>query len=158
MKSIEISELCELIYRYDDYFGPLGQNELMSCLKDLQKAYGFIPKMSYPYLEKHFNSNANIIHSLIKRLPSLVLEGGPHTLAMCSGQRCMDKNQARFIQEVQTLLNIKTGETSQDGRFELKIQACMNRCALGRNINIDNDPYTHMDIEKLKTILLKYRD
>lgn len=158
MKPIEIVGLVSIITRYDDYFGPLGQNELLSCLKDLQKAYGFIPRVSYLYLEKHFNTNTNIIHSLIKRVPSLLLEGGPHTLAICSGQRCMDKNQARFIQEVQTLLNIKAGETTSDGRFELKIQACMNRCAHSRNINIDNDPYTYMDIEKLKTILLKYRD
>jgi len=134
MKNIETPELLELIERYDDYFGTPGQIELMSCLKDLQQAYGFVPRISYPLLENHFQTSSKIIVSLIKRLPALLEEGGPHTLLVCSGQRCTDKGSAQFI-------------------TELEQQNCLRRCAQGKNLNIDTDPYTEMDIDKLKKVI-----
>ena len=153
MKNIEIPEVLEIIERYDDYFGAPGQIELMSCLKDLQQAYGFVPRMSYPLLEKHFQTSSKIIVSLIKRLPVLIEEGGPHTLLVCSGQRCTDKGSAQFITEIEQLLGCKVGGVSKDGMFELKTQNCLRRCAQGKNLNIDTDPYTEMDIEKLKKVI-----
>jgi NADH:ubiquinone oxidoreductase subunit E len=153
MKNIETPELLELIERYDDYFGTPGQIELMSCLKDLQQAYGFVPRISYPLLENHFQTSSKIIVSLIKRLPALLEEGGPHTLLVCSGQRCTDKGSAQFITEIEQLLGCKVGGVSKDGMFELRTQNCLRRCAQGKNLNIDTDPYTEMDIDKLKKVI-----
>lgn len=153
MKNIETPELLELIERYDDYFGAPGQIELMSCLKDLQQAYGFVPRISYPLLENHFQTSSKIIVSLIKRLPALLEEGGPHTLLVCSGQRCTDKGSAQFITEIEQLLGCKVGGVSKDGMFELRTQNCLRRCAQGKNLNIDTDPYTEMDIDKLKKVI-----
>lgn len=153
MKNIETPELLKFIERYDDYFGSPGQIELMSCLKDLQQNYGFIPRVSYPLLEKHFQTSAKIIVSLIKRLPALLEEGGPHTLLVCSGQRCTDKGAAKFITEIELLLGCRVGGVSKDGMFELKTQNCLRRCAQGKNLNIDTEPYTEMDIVKLKKII-----
>lgn len=153
MKNIEIPELLEIIERYDDYFGAPGQIELMSCLKDLQQRYGFVPRVSYPLLEKHFQTSSKIVVSIIKRLPALLEEGGPHTLLVCSGQRCLDKGAAHFITEIEQVLGCKVGGVSKDGMFELKTQNCLRRCAQGKNLNIDTDVYTEMDIEKLKKVI-----
>lgn len=122
MKNIETPELLEIIERYDDYFGAPEQIELMSCLKDLQQIYGFVPRISYPLLEKHFKTSSKIIVSIIKRLPALLEEGGPHTLLVCSGQRCTDKGAAKFITEIEQLMGCKVGGVSKDGMFELRTQ------------------------------------
>ena len=153
MKNIETPELLEIIERYDDYFGAPGQIELMSCLKDLQQKYGFVPRFSYTLLEKHFQTSSKIIVSIIKRLPALLEEGGPHTLLVCSGQRCTDKGAAKFITEIEQLLGCNVGGVSKDGMFELRTQNCLRRCAQGKNLNIDTEPYTEMDIEKLKKVI-----
>ena len=157
MKNIEPRELLDIIERYDDYFGAPGQIELMSCLKDLQSEYGFVPRMSYPFLEKHFQTSSKIVVSLIKRLPSLLEEGGPHTLLVCSGQRCQEKGATEFIHAIENLLGCKVGGVSKDGLFELKVQTCLRRCAQGKNLNIDTDAYTEMDIEKLKKVIETYK-
>ena len=153
MKNIETPELLEIIEHYDDYFGAPGQIELMSCLKDLQQKYGFVPRISYRLLEKHFQTSSKIIVSIIKRLPALLEEGGPHTLLVCSGQRCTDKGAAKFITEIEQLLGCKVGGVSKDGMFELRTQNCLRRCAQGKNLNIDTEPFTEMDIEKLKKVI-----
>ena len=124
MKNIETPELLEIIERYDDYFGAPGKIELMSCLKDLQQLYGFVPRISCPLLEKHFQTSSKIIVSIIKRLPALLEEGGPHTLLVCSGQRCTDKGAAKFITEIEQLMGCKVGGVSKDGMFELRTQNC----------------------------------
>ena len=153
MKAIEISELLAIIEYYDDYFGSPGQIELISCLKNLQQKYGFVPRASYPLLVKHFQTSTQIIVSIIKRIPSLLEEGGPHTLLVCSGQRCLDKGAAKFIAEIEQRLGCKVNGISQDGLFELKVQNCLHRCAQGKSLNIDTETHTEMDLEKLKKVI-----
>lgn len=78
-------------------------------------------------------------------------------MLVCSGQRCQDKGGAQFIHDIEQLLGCKVGGVSKDGMFELRVQNCLRRCAQGKNLNIDTDPYTEMDIEKLKVVLKQYK-
>lgn len=153
MKAIAIPELLAIIERYDDYFGSPGQIELISCLKNLQQKYGCVPRMGYPLLAQHFQTSTQIIVSIIKRMPSLLEEGGPHTLLVCNGQRCLDKGAAKFIAAIEQHLGCQVNGMRQDGLFELKVQPCLHRCAQGKNLNIDTETYTEMDLEKLKNVI-----
>ena len=138
---------------YRDSFLPLDQQSLITCLKEIQEEFKYIPMESYPRLIEVFKTSPQIIKSIIHRVPSLIEEGGPHLLLMCSGDRCKDKGGHKFIQEVEEYLGCKVGSISKDGMFELKTQNCLRRCAMGKNLNIDTTPYTEMNFEKLKTII-----
>lgn len=138
---------------YRDAFAPLDQQSLITCLKEIQTEFGYVPIESYPDLIKVFNTSPQIIKSIIHRVPSLIEEGGPHLLLMCSGERCQDKGAYKFINEVEQYLGCSVGGISKDGLFELKTQNCLRRCALGKNLNIDTILYTEMNFEKLKVII-----
>jgi len=138
---------------YRDAFAPLDQQSLITCLKEIQTEFGYVPIESYPEVIKVFNTSPQIIKSIIHRVPSLIEEGGPHLLLMCSGERCQDKGAFKFINEVEQYLGCKVGGVSKDGLFELKTQNCLRRCAQGKNLNIDTTPYTEMNLEKLKVII-----
>ena len=149
----ELIKIQNILEYYKDSFLPLDQQTLITCLKEIQAEFNYIPMESYPGILSLFNTSPQIIKSIIHRIPSLIEEGGPHLLLMCSGDRCKEKSSYQFIQDVEEYLGCKVGGVSKDGLFELKTQSCLRRCALGKNLNIDTTPYTEMNFEKLKPII-----
>jgi NADH-quinone oxidoreductase subunit E len=154
---LELSKIQNILDYYKDSFLPLDQQTLITCLKEIQAEFNYVPMECYPGLISLFNTSPQIIKSIIHRVPSLIEEGGPHLLLMCSGERCKDKGSYQFIQDVEEYLGCKVGGVSKDGLFELKTQSCLRRCALGKNLNIDTTPYTEMNFDKLKSILENIR-
>lgn len=154
---LELSKIQNILEYYKDSFLPLDQQTLITCLKEIQAEFNYIPQESYPGLISLFNTSPQIIKSIIHRIPSLIEEGGPHLLLMCSGDRCKEKGAYQFILDVEEYLGCKVGGISKDGIFELKTQSCLRRCALGKNLNIDTTPYTEMNFDKLKPILENIR-
>gem|GEM_PF-297031 len=149
----ELKKLNNILDYYRDSFMPLDQQTLMTCLKEIQAEFGYVPTESYPDVVSVFNTSPQIIKSIIHRIPSLIEEGGPHLLLMCTGERCQDKGSMKMVQEVESYLGCRVGGISKDGLFELKVQSCLRRCAFGKNINIDTTPYTEMNFDKIKTII-----
>lgn len=150
---LELQTIQTILDYYRDSFAPQDQQSLITCLKEIQTEFGYIPIECYPDVIKIFNTNSQIIKSIIHRVPSLVEEGGPHLLLMCSGERCQDKGAYAFIHEVEHYLGCKVGGISTDGLFELKTQNCLRRCAIGKNLNIDTTPYSDMNFVKLKIVI-----
>lgn len=149
----ELKSIKNILDYYRDSFMPLDQQSLMTCLKEIQAEFGYIPRESYPDIIMLFNTSPQIIKSIIHRIPSLIEEGGPHLLLMCSGERCQEKGSFKLISEVENYLGCHIGGVSKDGLFELRTQHCLRRCAMGKNINIDTTPYTEMNFEKFKMLI-----
>ena len=153
----ELSKIQSILDYYRDSFLPLDQQSLITCLKEIQAEFNYIPMESYPGIISLFNTSPQIIKSIIHRIPSLIEEGGPHLLLMCSGDRCKEKGGYQFIKEVEDYLGCSVGGISKDGLFELKTQSCLRRCAKGKNLNIDTTQYTEMTFDKLKPIIDQMR-
>lgn len=150
---IELQTINTILDYYRDAYAPLDQQSLITCLKEIQTEFGYVPIESYPILIEVFNTSPQIIKSIIHRVPSLIEEGGPHLLLLCTGERCRDKGSLKLISEIENYLGCHIGGISKDGLFELKTQNCLRRCAFGKNLNIDTTPYTEMDFDKLKNII-----
>jgi len=154
---LELNKIQTILEYYKDSFMPLDQQTLITCLKEIQSEFNYIPMESYPGIILLFNTSPQIIKSIIHRIPSLIEEGGPHLVLMCSGDRCKDKGAFQFIHDVEEYLECKVGGLSKDGMFELRTQSCLRRCAMGKNLNIDTTAYTDMSLEKLKPIIESIR-
>jgi len=162
MKILDEKELMtfqQILSFYEDPFANLDQQALMACLKEVQSTFGFIPRACLPEILALFKTSEGIIKSLIHRLPGLKAEGGPRTVLVCSGPRCQEKGAMRFISGIEEILECKMNHVSQDGRFELRTQNCLRRCAQGKNLNIDTDIYTEMTLEKFQSLIdsIKYQ-
>jgi len=153
----ETQKLNRIMGYYEDPFASLDQQSLIACLKEIQSVFGFVPRSVHPQLIKLFNSSEAILKSLIHRIPGLKDEDGPRTILICNGPRCQEKDASGFLKQVQDVLGCKVNQISKDGRFELRTQACLRRCALGKNMNIDTDIYTEMTTEKFKDIIEKIK-
>jgi NADH:ubiquinone oxidoreductase subunit E len=57
------------------------------------------------------------------------------------------------LAEVEKLLGIKAGETTQDMEYSLETIACIGACALAPTMTINNEAYGKMTAKKVAEVL-----
>ena len=65
------------------------------------------------------------------------------------------KNQ--IIKELESLLKVKLGETTHDGKFTLLETNCLGQCHKGPAMLINDKPFTELTPEKVREIVMMYR-
>ena len=77
-----------------------------------------------------------------------------HNIAVCTNVCCMLMGSDTIVDHLQKKLNIKLGESTQDGRIYLKIEEeCLAACAGGPMMQVDHKYYTDLTPEKVDEII-----
>jgi len=76
---------------------------------------------------------------------------------VCLGTACHVRGAPKILEEFERQLNIRRGETTEDGQWSLETVACLGCCAIGPVVVVDGDYHAHTSIRKVPTILNKYR-
>ena len=85
---------------------------------------------------------------------------GRCVISMCQTSACCLNEAETVIGHVEKKLGIKSGETTNDGMFTLKVVECLAACGQGPVWQIGSVYYEHMTIEKADELLeyLKQHD
>ena len=83
---------------------------------------------------------------------------GEHTVKVCLGTACHVRGGEEILDNVSREVDVKSGETSKDGKFSLERVACFGSCALAPVMVVDKDVYGRLTIQKAKEIIGQYRD
>jgi NADH-quinone oxidoreductase subunit E len=60
------------------------------------------------------------------------------------------------LEEFERRLNLKSGDTSDDGHFTLETVACLGCCAIGPVVVVNEEYSGHVTIQKVNKIIAKY--
>ena len=60
--------------------------------------------------------------------------------------------------ELQELLDLKIGDTTEDRKFTLEVARCIGACGLAPAMSIDGQVYKQVNPDKLEQILARYYD
>lgn len=82
---------------------------------------------------------------------------GRNIILVCKGISCMVMGYESVYEYISKKLNLKSGETSDDGRFTLLPVSCLGDCHHAPVLMINDDHYNNLTIEKIDEILDKYR-
>ncbi|NLN19291.1 MAG: NADH-quinone oxidoreductase subunit NuoE [Firmicutes bacterium] len=82
---------------------------------------------------------------------------GKHTIKVCDGTACHVKGAGNLLERIQTELNIKPGESTEDGLFSLEVVACLGACSMAPAIVIDDTVHGRVTPKELRRILNSYR-
>ncbi|WP_461813108.1 NADH-quinone oxidoreductase subunit NuoE family protein [Faecalimonas sp.] len=130
------------------------QETLVQFLKETQEIFGCIPADAKTRISEIMKMSTIIIDKIISIYPSLTNEKFQTEIIVCSGASCSSKNAQKLLSEIQTLLQIRPGQVTKDGRYKLTTKPCMKQCKKGPNLMIGDAIYHNIDSEKLKTLLL----
>jgi NADH:ubiquinone oxidoreductase subunit E len=139
----------------DLYKGKEGS--LIQILNLAQEVYGHLPlelqKFIAVSLDKPLSEISGVItfYSFFTTKPR-----GLHTIRVCLGTACYVRGGKKLIERLQDILNIRVGETTQDGKFTLVIARCIGACGLAPAMMIDSVVYKQVNVNKLEAIISKY--
>jgi len=78
---------------------------------------------------------------------------GRHHIKVCLGTACHVKGGEQILATVQQRLGIVTGETTEDGNYDLDRVACLGCCALAPVVAFDSTFHSQMSVLKIQRIL-----
>lgn len=82
---------------------------------------------------------------------------GIHKIQVCTGTACHVKGAPNILDAFVRELEIKIGETTEDGKYTLDEVRCLGCCSLAPVVMINDDVYGNFTTKKIKSLLEKYK-
>ena len=78
---------------------------------------------------------------------------GKNTLTICRGTACHVRGSGRLLGEMESALDVKPGEATEDMSFSLETVACFGACALAPVVVINDQVYRQQTAVSLKKMV-----
>lgn len=82
---------------------------------------------------------------------------GKFIIQYCRDVPCYVSDDINVKEQLEKLLSIKTGETTEDNMFTLQYSSCLGMCDVSPVIRVNDKIYKHVTVNKLKMIIAECR-
>ena len=131
---VDLSVTEEILGRY-----PKHSSHLISVLQDLQLAYRYLPREALELVAKELGVSVAKVCGVATFYKSFSLTPrGEKVLRVCTGTACHIRGAPLILEELERLLGIEPGETTEDLGFSLEAVNCVGACALAP-VLMEND-------------------
>ena len=111
---------------------------LTAVLEDIQARYGYLPEEALRTVGDETGRSLVDIYGIATFYRSFSLEPrGKHLICACLGTACHVRGAPRIVDELESQLGVKRGQTTPDREFTLETVNCLGACALGPVVVID---------------------
>jgi NADH-quinone oxidoreductase subunit E len=142
-------ELSPTLDKYADIPG-----SLISILQKSQELYGFLSLELMRYIALETHTSLSKVYGVATFYTQFRFKPvGKYLIMLCQGTACHVNGSKKIEEMVMETLNIKEGETTEDGLFTLNNVACLGCCSLSPVMMINDDTYGQLTPEKAKNIL-----
>jgi NADH-quinone oxidoreductase subunit E len=133
------------------------EGDLIPILQKTQEKIGYIPREAVKRISRFLKISENQIYGVASFYSQFRFTApGRNSIKVCLGTACHVKGGQILCEAVERELDLKPGETTADGRYDLERVACLGCCALAPVIQVNDDIYSRMTVIRLKEILGKY--
>ncbi|HEY7269340.1 MAG TPA: formate dehydrogenase subunit gamma [Dehalococcoidia bacterium] len=127
---------------------------LLPILLALQEEFGYIDRDLIPVIADAVNQSRaevvgviNFYHDFRQQPP------GRHILEVCRAEACQAVGCEEMIDDIQSRLGVRTGQTAADGSVTLREVFCLGNCALGPSAMVDGNLYGRMSADRIQKLL-----
>ncbi|NBG87343.1 NADH-quinone oxidoreductase subunit NuoE family protein [Isachenkonia alkalipeptolytica] len=146
-------KLDQLIEKVEGTKGPL-----MPVLTQAQKIFGCVPYEVQKHVSEALKVPMSDIYGVVTFYSQFSLvPKGEYVVSVCMGTACYVKNAQPILDKISEIIDTKTGETSEDGRFTLEATRCIGACGLAPIITINEDVYGKLEVQDIPGIMEKYQ-
>ena len=130
---------------------------MIPTLQRTQDLYGYLPRdamkrialsLSIPFSEVF---GVATFYSQFRLYPR-----GRNMIRVCSGTACHVRGGGTVLKEVESILGIKKGETTEDHCFTLESVACLGACGLAPVMMVNEDTFGRLTKDMIKELLKQY--
>ena len=153
LNSTAVKQIEEIIARYQGEKTPL-----MMILSDIQNEFGYIPLEVQELVSEKTGIPVAEIYGVVTFYSFFSLKPkGKFVIGVCLGTACYVKGAQQVLDKFAELLNIKPGQTSEDGLFTLDALRCIGACGIAPAITINGKVYPKVAVSQVPTIVEEYR-
>mgnify|MGYP003468249549 FL=1 len=146
-------QIIEIISRYKDERTPL-----MMILSDIQKEFGYIPLEVQELVSEQIGVPVAEIYGVVTFYSFFSLNPkGKYVIGVCLGTACYVKGAQQVIDKFSEILNIKPGETTEDGLFTLEALRCIGACGIAPALTINGKVYPKVAVSDVPAIVEEYK-
>lgn len=142
-KILKINEkdgnIISILQQIQDSFGYLPENVLLNISKELKIPLSEIYGIATFYAQFTFNPEGKI------------------AITTCDGTACHVQGGPLLKEFIETNLQIKSGETTEDGLFSLKTVACIGCCAIAPAIIVNEEVHGNLTFQKISKLMTKLK-
>jgi len=151
MKQTESSFL-ELLEKY-----PPEESNLIPLLQKAQEKDGFISPGKVEEIAEYLKITESEVFGVASFYSQFrFTPPGRHSVSVCLGTACHVNGGETLLKTIERDFEVKPGECTADGRFDLNRVACLGCCAIAPVIKVDNEIYSNMNVIKMNDILGLY--
>jgi len=133
------------------------KENLIMILQAIQAQYNYLPRPALAYLSEKIEIPLSRIYGVATFYSTFSLEPrGKNIISICLGTACHVRGAGKVLERIEDTLNVKNGETTEDGQFTLESVRCIGCCSLGPVVKINEDVYGRIASEDLTQILDHY--
>ena len=152
LRSEAVKQIKEICNRYKNEPSPL-----MIVLTDVQKEYGYIPLEVQEVISAELNIPVSDIYGVVTFYSFFSLKPkGKYVIGVCIGTACYVKGSQNVLDKFAEILNIKCGETTEDGLFTLDGLRCIGACGIAPAISINGKVYPKVQLSEVAHIITEY--
>ena len=142
----KINEIC------DRHIGQ--KTPLIMILSDIQNEYGYIPLEVQELVSARTGISVAEIYGVVTFYSFFSLTPkGKYVIGCCLGTACYVKGAQQVIDKFSEILNIKPGETSEDGMFTLDALRCIGACGIAPAVSINGKVYSKVAVKDVPVII-----
>jgi len=133
------------------------KKNLILILHTAQRIFGFLPKEVQKIIAGELDIPVSKVYGVVTFYSFFKTESkGKYTISVCMGTACFVKGADKLLEEFETILKIKSGETTPDGKFTIDSLRCVGACGLAPVVTINGKVYGKVNKDQVKEILREY--
>ncbi|MEK7287108.1 MAG: NADH-quinone oxidoreductase subunit NuoE [Elusimicrobiota bacterium] len=130
-----------------------GRRALIAILQKVQSDYSYLPAEALDQISLSLEIPPAEVYSVATFYKTFGFQPrGKHSVTVCLGTACHVRGGARIAEELSGILNIKSGETTDDGEYSLETVNCLGCCAIGPVLMMDGKFYGQMTPLKVRNL------
>lgn len=148
----QIKKLDEVIEKYKG-----KQGGLILVLEQAQKILEYVPISVQKRVAAGLNLPLSRVYGVVTFYSFFTMTPrGKHTVRVCLGTACYVRGGKTIAKNIEKVLGIKEGETTEDRLFTYESVRCLGACGLGPVVVIDDEIHGRMKPAKVKELLSQY--
>ena len=134
------------------------KNSVLAILQDIQAELNYLPMDSMKRVAELLDIPLGYVSSQATFYSSFSLKPrGKHIVTVCMGTACHVRGAPRVLSELERELEIKDGETTEDGNFTIETVNCVGACALGPLVIVDKNYHGNISTSQVKELVDNYK-
>jgi NADH-quinone oxidoreductase subunit E len=127
---------------------------LIGIMQDIQRLENYLPLETLQYISQELEIPLARIYHIATFYKSFSLTPrGRHTIKVCLGTACHLNGAVQNLEQIERLLHIREGETTEDRMFSLETVNCLGTCAMAPITMVDDEYYGEVTPDKIEKIL-----